>query len=177
MADGDSEILAARALLNCLDLDRQLVTADAIHCQAETARLIRVRGVDYLLRLKANRPALHQMVVGYFADPDTMAALATEQTTDGDHGRIEVRRAYVSHDLGWMRGTKTACTEPATLPDLACFGMIEATIERGGKTTVTRHYHLSSRSLTPSDRLRPQRQGGGRNGSRIAHSASVRSLP
>ena len=152
-ADGDSEILAARALLSCLDLDGQLVTADAIHCQTETARLIRARGGDYLLRLKANRPALHQMVAAYFADPQTLATLASEQTTDGDHGRIEVRRAYVSHDLGWMCGTKTACTEPATLPDLACLGMTEATVERGGKTTVTRHYHLSSRRLSPADYL------------------------
>ena len=51
-ADGDSEILAARALLSCLDLDGQLVTADAIHCQTETARLIRARGGDYPLAVK-----------------------------------------------------------------------------------------------------------------------------
>lgn len=43
-ANGDSEILAARALLSCLDLNGHLVTADAIHCQTETARLIRARG-------------------------------------------------------------------------------------------------------------------------------------
>ena len=36
-ADGDSEILAARALLSCLDLDGRPVTADALHCQTETA--------------------------------------------------------------------------------------------------------------------------------------------
>jgi predicted transposase YbfD/YdcC len=152
-ADGDSEILAARALINCLDLNGRLVTADAIHCQAETARLIRARGGDYLLRLKANRPALQEMVADYFADPTTLATLAAHRTTDGDHGRIEVRRAFVCHDLDWMSGTKTACTEPATLPDLACLGMIEASVERNGKTTVTRHYHLSSRILTPEQYL------------------------
>jgi predicted transposase YbfD/YdcC len=152
-ADGDSEILAARALLGCLDLTGHLVTADAIHCQTETARLIREHGGDYLLRLKANRPALHDMVVEYFADPAILAGLATEQTTDGDHGRIEVRRAWVSHDLDWMSGAKSACSEPATLPDLACLGMIEANVERGGKTTVARHYHLSSRRLTAADYL------------------------
>lgn len=153
VANGDSEILAARALLSCLDLNGHLVTADAIHCQTETARLIRARGGDYLLRLKANRPALHEMVADYFADPKTVVTLATHQTTDGDHGRIEVRRAIVSLDLDWMTGPKTACTEPVALPDLACLGMIEATVERGGKTTVTRHYHLSSRILTPEDYL------------------------
>lgn len=146
--EGDSEILAARALLECLDLTGQLVTADAIHCQSDTAELILKRGGDYLLRLKGNRPALHDMVVDYFAVPELLAELDVAETTDADHGRIEVRRASVSHDLDWMRGTKRACTEPELLPGLACLGLIEATVTRGGKTTTTRHYHLASRALT-----------------------------
>jgi hypothetical protein len=58
-AAGDSEILAARALLRCLDLEGRLVTADALHCQTQTAQLIRERGGDYLLRLESepSRPA------------------------------------------------------------------------------------------------------------------------
>jgi predicted transposase YbfD/YdcC len=148
-ADGDSEILAARALLRCLALEGQLVTADAIHCQAETAQLIRDRGGDYLLRLKANHPALHEMVESYFDTPDIRAGLATAATTDADHGRIETRRAWVCHDLGWMLGPKTSCAEPVMLPDMACLGMIEATVERGGQTTTTRHFHISSRTLDP----------------------------
>jgi predicted transposase YbfD/YdcC len=34
------------------------------------------------------------------------------------------------------------------LPDMACLGMNEATVERAGKTTITRHFHLSSRGLS-----------------------------
>jgi predicted transposase YbfD/YdcC len=147
VADGDSEILAARALLRSLDLDGRLVTADALHCQTGTAQLIVERGGDYLLRLKVNHPALHEMVESYFDDPVARAGLNAAETTDADHGRIETRRAWVSHDLSWMQGPKTSCAEPVMLPDVACLGMIEATIERGGKTTVTRHFHLSSRAL------------------------------
>jgi len=152
-ADGDSEILAARALLGCLDLTGALVTADALHCQVETARVIRERGGDYLFRLKANRPELHQMVAQYFADPGTLGPCARISTTDADHGRIETRTAHVCHDLDWLRGPKNACTEPVLLADLACLGMIEAKVEARGKTTVTRHYHLSSRRLTPEQYL------------------------
>ncbi|SCC79085.1 Predicted transposase YbfD/YdcC associated with H repeats [Saliniramus fredricksonii] len=148
-ADGDSEIVAARALLRCLDLTGQLVTADAIHCQSETAQTILDRGGDYLLRLKANRPALHEMVATYFADGQIRAALPTCATTDADHGRVETRRAFVTHDLAWLRGSRSACTEPVLLPGLACLGMIESTVTRGGKTTTTRHYHVASRQLTP----------------------------
>lgn len=157
IAEGDSEILAARALLECLELEGCLVTADAIHCQVETARTIRDRGGDYLLRLKGNRPALQAMAEEYFDDPHILADLATAETTDGDHGRIEIRRAWVSHELDWLRGSKSACCEPVLLPDLACLGMIEATVEHRGKTTTTRHYHVSSRALTPKDYLEAAR--------------------
>lgn len=153
VAEGDSEIVAARALLECLDLKGHLVTADAIHCQEETARTIRKRGGDYLLRLKGNHPALHAMVAEYFADPDLRDGLASTTTTDADHGRIETRRAWVCHDLDWLRGPKSASTEPVMLPDMACLGMIEATVEHRGKTTVTRHYHVTSRILGAADYL------------------------
>jgi predicted transposase YbfD/YdcC len=157
VGEGDSEIVAARALLECLDLKGHLVTADALHCQEETARLIRERGGDYLLRLKGNRPALQGMVTEYFADPETLSGLPGAATCDAGHGRIETRRAWVSHDLGWMRGSKSACSEPALLPDMAFIGMIETTVEHRGKATVTRHYHVSSRPLAPADYLQTAR--------------------
>lgn len=153
VAEGDSEIMAARALLECLDLKGHLVTADAIHCQEETARTIRRRGGDYLLRLKGNHPALHAMVTEFFAEPDLRAGLASTTTTDADHGRIETRRAWVCHDLDWLRGPKSASTEPVLPPDLTCLGLIETTVEHRGKTTVTRHYHVASRPLAAPDYL------------------------
>lgn len=156
-AEGDSEIVAARALLKCLELEGRLVTADAIHCQTETAQVILERGGDYLLRVKANHPALHAMLKDYFADPQTRAGLASAATTDADHGRIETRRAWVSHDLDWLRGPKSASSEPVLLPDMACLGMIEAHVEKRGKTTVTRHFHISSRPLGAEDYLNAAR--------------------
>ena len=63
-----------------------LVTGDAIHCQSETARLVRERGGDWLFALKANRPLMLGEVTAYFADPQ--AGRETHTTTDADHGRI-----------------------------------------------------------------------------------------
>lgn len=74
--------------------------------------------------------------------------MSVAETSNADHGRIEVRRAIVSHDVSWLKGPKTAAGGLALLPGLACLGMIEATVTRAGKTTTTRHYHLSSRPLT-----------------------------
>lgn len=156
-ADGDSEILAARALLRCLDLTGRLVTADAIHCQNETAQIILDRGGDYLLRLKNNRPALYEAVSTYFDVPEVRAALPTAETTDADHGRVEVRRAWASHDTSWLRGHRKAAGDMVLLPGLVCLGMIEATVTRDGRTTTTRHYHVASRPLDPEAYLKAAR--------------------
>ncbi len=50
---------AATALLSGLPaLDDKIVTADALHCQKTTARIIVEKGGDYLLQIKGNQPKL-----------------------------------------------------------------------------------------------------------------------
>jgi Domain of unknown function (DUF4338)/DDE_Tnp_1-associated len=50
---------AATALLSSLSaLDDKIVTADALHCQKTTARIIVEKGGDYLLQIKGNQPKL-----------------------------------------------------------------------------------------------------------------------
>jgi predicted transposase YbfD/YdcC len=143
--DKQSEIIAARALLGLLDLEGTLVTGDALHCQGETARLIRERGGDWLFTLKANRPAQHAEVAAWFADPQ--ARLAPEYvTTDADHGRIEVRRHLVSHETDWLLSRRRYPDE-ARMPGLATLGMIEATTTRDGHTNTLRRFYLSSARL------------------------------
>jgi hypothetical protein len=53
------EQTAAQALLAGLPaLDGKLVTADALHCQKDTARAIVEKGGDFLLQIKGNQPGL-----------------------------------------------------------------------------------------------------------------------
>jgi hypothetical protein len=53
------ELAAAQELLKTLPaLDGKTITADALHCQKETARIIVEKGGDYLLQIKANQPTL-----------------------------------------------------------------------------------------------------------------------
>jgi predicted transposase YbfD/YdcC len=40
VAPGENEITAARDLLRLVDLKGALVTADALHCQRETAQIV-----------------------------------------------------------------------------------------------------------------------------------------
>ncbi len=59
VAPGSNEIPAAQQLLRRTDLEGSLVTADALHTQSETARLIvQDKGADFLLPVKGNQPGL-----------------------------------------------------------------------------------------------------------------------
>ena len=142
VAPGGNEITAARALLATLALDGALVTGDAIHAQAETAQLVLERGGDYLFALKANRPAMREAVAAFFADPPE--ALDCHQTWDADHGRVETRRHWVTHSVGWLFGDRAEPGAPR-MPGLATLACVEATRDGG---TPTRRYYLSSARLT-----------------------------
>ena len=53
------EQTAALALLESLPaLDHKIITADPLHCQRKTARVIVEKGGDYLLQIKGNQPNL-----------------------------------------------------------------------------------------------------------------------
>ena len=152
VAEGTNEIVAARALLETLALDGLLVTGDALHTQSETAQLVRDKGGDYLFALKANRPTMRADVAAFFADPP--APLPVFETTDADHGRIEIRRHRVSHDVGWLFSDRRYPDEPA-MPDLATIACVEAERIVDGKTTRATRYYLSSAPLTPSASPKP----------------------
>lgn len=145
--EGGNEITAARALLELLSLDGTLVTADAIHCQNETAGIVLARGGDYLFALKGNRPALHADVAAFFSDPPA-GSLAWHETSDADHGRVEVRRHAVTQRVDWLFSDRRYAGEPA-MPGLASLAMVTSTVEREGKTTTATRYYLSSARLTP----------------------------
>lgn len=117
---GENEIAAARALLAMLTLDGALVSGDAIHAQTETAQFVLDRG--YLFALKANRPAMLAAVAAFFADPPE--PLASFETTDADHGRIEVRRHCVTHRVDWLFGDRAEPGAPV-MPGHVTLGCIE----------------------------------------------------
>jgi predicted transposase YbfD/YdcC len=142
VASGENEITAARALLATLTLDGALVTGDAIHAQAETARLVLDRGGDWLFALKANRPAMLREVTAFFADPPE--PLETFETVDCDHGRIETRRHRVTHSVDWLFGDRAEPDAPR-MPGLVTLACVETT--RDGAPPSTRYY-LSSARLT-----------------------------
>ena len=144
-----NEIRALPLLLERLHLTGARVTIDAMGTQTKIAEAIVSRGADYLLALKDNQRSLAEEVALFFDTPDDtpdQRALAPFETTDADHGRIETRRHWVSHDVSWLNGDRSAPGEPR-FPGLKAIAMVEATAERGGVTTIARRFFLASLPL------------------------------
>jgi predicted transposase YbfD/YdcC len=57
-----NEIPVLATLLKTLDITDAVITADAMHCQRDTAQTIRDRGGHYILTVKANQPTLRARV-------------------------------------------------------------------------------------------------------------------
>ena len=141
----ENEIVAIPLLLQRLQLTGALVTIDAMGTQTKIAQTILDKGADYLLALKDNWPALAADVRLFFDSPGSLK-LDTHATTDGDHGRIEVRRHVVCHEVDWLLSDRRYPDE-WRFPGLKAIAMVEAAVERGGKTSVERRYFLSSLAL------------------------------
>jgi len=63
VAQGSNEIPAAQKLLARAPIEGMLVSADALHTQAKTARIItQERGADYLFTAKGNQPTVGESV-------------------------------------------------------------------------------------------------------------------
>jgi predicted transposase YbfD/YdcC len=140
-----NEITAIPLLLARLQLTGALVTIDAMGAQTKIAQTILSRGADYLLALKDNQRSLADEVALFFGAPG-QRELRPFETVDADHGRIETRRHWVSHDVAWLNGDRCAPGEPR-FPGLKAIAMVEATVERGGQVSTSRRYFISSLHL------------------------------
>jgi predicted transposase YbfD/YdcC len=141
-----NEITAIPLLLERLHLKGAIVTIDAMGTQIDIAQKILDGGGDYCLSLKENRPLLHDEVERFFTDPEAKD-VTTEMTVDNDHGRLEIRRHSVCHDITWLFSDRRYTGE-IKFPGLAMIGMVASETTRGGKVETARRYYLCSAKLT-----------------------------
>lgn len=150
----ENEIVAIPKLLELLDLSGAAVTIDAMGCQTEIAGQIVRNGGDYVLAVKENQPALHdalrrnldEMILEKFAGVRHDFA----QSVEGDHGRIETRRVWVSDQLDdWLdAGLRSRWM------GLRSVVVVEAKREMPLKpTSVERRYFISSLPGTDASRM------------------------
>lgn len=139
--DKSNEITAIPKLLKLLDLAGATVTIDAMGCQKEIAKVITDQEADYVLALKENHPTLYNDVTLFFEDAKStdFAEIDHEhhETVDGDHGRIETRRYWITSDIEWL-GAK------ASWSNLQSIGMVQSCREIGEKVEIETRYFLTS---------------------------------
>ncbi len=97
VAATSNEIPALRDLLASMDITGAVITADAIHCQRETATHITDRGGHYLLTVKGNQPALRERLKNL---PWKQVPAVSTVTTS--HGRRVRRTVKTLEAPGWV---------------------------------------------------------------------------
>lgn len=133
-----NEITAIPELLKILELTGCTVTIDAMGCQKKIAEMIIDRGAHYVLAVKDNHPTLLEDIKPYFDDPDPSAApLSYCETVDGEHGRIETRRYWVTSDIDWLKSHHSWA-------GLESIGKVQREREVDGKITTETHYYISA---------------------------------
>jgi predicted transposase YbfD/YdcC len=148
--DKENEITAIPKLLELIDLQGAVVTIDAMGCQREIARQITAAGGDYVLAVKDNQKTLHHKVAALLDEAvlDSFKGMrhGFVQTVDGDHGRIETRRVWVTDEAKWIN-----LDEP--WPQLGSLAMVESVREVNDKTSTERRYFISSLQGTDASRM------------------------
>lgn len=102
VGDKTNEMATVPELLRYLDLEGATVTLDAVGTQKEIVREIIKRGGHYVLPVKENQPLLLEEIRSFIEDLLKEGGERIEEYKEGekDHGRIEQRKYYVSHETG-----------------------------------------------------------------------------
>ena len=136
-----NEITAIPELLYMLDIQECLVTIDAMGCQRNIAKAIVDKNADYLLAVKGNQETLLEDVEQEFkhaqADEFTHMEHQYFETIEKNHGRIEKRQYWLTHDI---QGLGTI----ERWPKLNAMAMCRATRTLKGETSVEDRYFITS---------------------------------
>lgn len=142
-----NEIPAVQELIAMLDVKGMIVTADAMHCQKETAELVVKKGGDYVLQLKANQGNFYKDVYAmfdekYMDEADKDCEYEIFSTTEKSHGRIEKRICYVLNEVEFFTDYL------ATWKGLKKIFCVKREVEKEGKKTTEISCYLSSKNAT-----------------------------
>lgn len=134
-----NEIPAVQQLIDMLDLRGAVVTADAMHCQRETAAKIVAKEADFVLMVKGNQETLQAAV------QDAMAQAFEE-------GHSQLRRSQASEKNRDRHETREVAAIPvpqgsdvfARWPEVKTIGGIYRSREIAGKLQESQEFFISS---------------------------------
>ncbi|TRW98099.1 ISAs1 family transposase [Candidatus Methylobacter oryzae] len=137
-----NEITAIPVLLEMLEINGCIVTLDAMGCQTDIAEKVIEKKADYVLAVKDNQKRLHEAISDYFevavaTDRPELCQLQSHSETNAEHGRIEIRRSYLSTCLDTL-------PDAARWKGLKSIGMVESERTVNGKTSIECRHYLST---------------------------------
>lgn len=147
-----NEIPAVRELIEMLNIEGLVVTADAMHCQKETAETIIKNKGDYVLQLKANQGRFYEDVYAMFDDKyineaDKDCEYEIFSTLEKSHGRIEKRTCYVLNELEFFTDYL------AEWKGLKKIFAVKREVEKNQEKTTEISCYLSSKNTTAENLL------------------------
>ncbi len=93
-----NEIKIAAPMLDAIEIKGRTITADALLTQRDLATyLVEKRAAHYHFTVKKNQPTLLEDIAYYFQQTPTSADFT--QTGNGEHGRIETRKIWLTTKL------------------------------------------------------------------------------
>ena len=141
VSDKSNEITAIPKLLEILDIKGATITIDAMGCQTEVAEKVLEQGGDFLLALKGNQGEFHQDVSLYLdglIDKPSKKSFDYFEDTHGDHGRIEVRKTWLTNEIDWLIKRHPRWN---TVKGIA---VVESTRIIGSEQSIERRYYITS---------------------------------
>jgi predicted transposase YbfD/YdcC len=100
VADKTKEIPVLEDVLRGLLVEGRVITVDALLTQRAIAERMVQDGGDYVMLVNGNQPQLQHDIAVVFQEPHQVAeTMATAETVDSGHGRIEPRRLTASSAL------------------------------------------------------------------------------
>lgn len=145
--DKSNEITAIPELLALLSIEGAIITIDAMGCQRTICQQIIAQKADYVIGLKGNQGSLREDVELFFDELRERGIadgfIKQNQTVDGDHGRIEMRKHTVIEHVDWLN-------QHHKWPGLKSVSMVEYSREIKGKTKTVRRYYISSLNVEPA---------------------------
>lgn len=142
--DKSNEITAIPDLLDLIDIKGKIITIDAIGTQEDIANKIVNKKGFYILKVKDNQKELRDDIKTYFdlglqEESSDIAIIETDY--EKNHGRIEMRKYYLSYDISCIRDKKKWSTVKA-------IGRIDVYREENNENKITTHYYILSNNFT-----------------------------
>lgn len=140
ITEKSNEIPMGPKLLEKLQLEGCVVTADALNTQVDTIKAILKGKADYVMPVKENQLLTYTEIKEYFEDKNLYENAKKEnykKTVSKEHNGIITREYCMIDDIGWMN-------KKEKWPGLKSIGLARNTIKKEDKIVIEDRYYIIS---------------------------------